>query len=41
MAFRGGTPAGDPCEGFFAHGYMGIDEEVVTAIANWIKNVPR
>lgn len=37
MAFQGGAPAGDPCEAFSAHGFMGIDAEVVTAIADWIK----
>jgi pimeloyl-ACP methyl ester carboxylesterase len=41
MAFRGVSPAGDPCEGFSAHGYTGIDEEVVAAIAGWIKNAAR
>jgi hypothetical protein len=37
MAFQEGAPAGDPCEAFSAHGFMGIDDEVVKAIADWIK----
>jgi pimeloyl-ACP methyl ester carboxylesterase len=37
VAFQGGTPVGDPCEAFSAHGFMGIDNEVVKAIADWIK----
>jgi hypothetical protein len=37
MAFAGGTGAGDPCEWAAAHGFMGIDDEVVRAIAGWIK----
>lgn len=37
MTFQGGAPVGDPCGGFSAHGFMGIDAAVVTAIADWIK----
>jgi hypothetical protein len=37
MAFQGGAPVGDPCEAFSAHGFMGIDDEVVKAIPDWIK----
>ena len=37
VAFRGGSPVGDPCEGYAHHGYFGIDDEVVKAIADWIK----
>ncbi len=37
LAFRGGAGVGDPCEGFAAHGFMGLDHEVVKAIADWIK----
>lgn len=37
MAFQGGAGIGDPCEGFSAHGFMGLDEAVVQTIADWIK----
>ena len=37
VAFQGGSPVGDPCEGYAYHGYFGIDDEVVKAIADWIK----
>lgn len=37
LTFTGGTPTGDPCEAFAAHGYNGIDAEVVKAISDWIK----
>ena len=37
VAFQGGAPVGDPCEGYAYHGYFGIDDEVVKAIADWIK----
>lgn len=36
-AFQGGTAVGDPCEAFAYHGDMGIDDDVVKAIADWIK----
>ena len=37
LAFQGGSPVGNPCEGHAYHGFMGIDAEVVKAIADWIK----
>lgn len=37
LAVQGGAPAGDPCEAFSAHGFMGIEDQVVKAIADWIK----
>ncbi len=37
LEFRGGTGRGDPCEGYAAHGFLGIDDDVVRAIAGWIK----
>jgi len=37
MAFTGGTDTGNPCEGMAAHGYNGIDDQVVQAITGWIK----
>jgi pimeloyl-ACP methyl ester carboxylesterase len=33
----GSTPEGDPCEPISRHGYIGIEPEVVAAIAAWIK----
>ena len=42
LAFDGGdSPHSGPCEAFAAHGYVGLDAEVVTAIVNWIKATPR
>jgi pimeloyl-ACP methyl ester carboxylesterase len=39
--FEGGsTPQGDPCEAMARHGYIGLDPEVVAAIADWIKATP-
>ncbi len=38
IAVSGGLPPqGDPCEPMSRHGYLGIEDEVVTAIARWIK----
>jgi pimeloyl-ACP methyl ester carboxylesterase len=38
MGFTGGdTPRSSPCEAFAPHGYLGIENEVVDAIAAWIK----
>jgi pimeloyl-ACP methyl ester carboxylesterase len=38
LAFEGGdAPRSEPCEAFSAHGYLGLDAQVVTAIAAWIK----
>ena len=42
LAFNGGdSPRSGPCEAFAAHGYVGLDAEVVTAIVAWIKATPR
>jgi len=42
LAFDGGdSPRSGPCEAFAAHGYIGLDAEVVTAIVGWIKATPR
>lgn len=43
LLFRGGAGGGsgrDACGAFAAHGYFGIDAEVVKAIADWIKATP-
>jgi pimeloyl-ACP methyl ester carboxylesterase len=38
IAFAGGdTPRSDPCEALSRHGYIGLEREVVGAIAAWIK----
>jgi pimeloyl-ACP methyl ester carboxylesterase len=38
LTFEGGTPSVlDPCEPMSYHGFLGLDEEVVTAIASWIR----
>jgi pimeloyl-ACP methyl ester carboxylesterase len=38
IAFDGGDPPrSDPCEAFAQHGYLGIENRVVDAIAAWIK----
>ena len=40
LTFDGGDPArSDPCEPFAAHGFLGLDDQVVKAIADWIKGV--
>lgn len=37
LSFKGGKPAeSDPCEALSAHGYFGIEAEVVAAIADWV-----
>jgi alpha-beta hydrolase superfamily lysophospholipase len=37
LMFQGGDPPrGDPCEPYAAHGFIGIEDEVVGAIADWI-----
>ena len=42
LVFDGGdSPRSGPCEAFAAHGYVGLDAEVVTAIVGWIKATPR
>ncbi len=37
MAFSGGETRGKPCQAKSYHGFLGIEDEVVTAIAEWIK----
>ena len=40
LTFDGGDPPrSDACEAFAAHGYVGLDREVVKAIADWITGV--
>lgn len=42
LTFEGGaTPQSAPCEARAAHGYFGLDAEVVAAIAQWIPTGPR
>lgn len=42
LTFEGGSGTqGDPCEPFSPHGYLGLDDEVIGAIAAWIKAAPR
>jgi hypothetical protein len=38
LTFEGGLPPkSEPCEAFSAHGYLGLEAEVVPAITAWIK----
>jgi pimeloyl-ACP methyl ester carboxylesterase len=42
LTFQGGDPPqSGPCEARAAHGFLGLDAEVVAAIAGWIKATPR
>jgi dienelactone hydrolase len=42
LTFEGGEPPQSrPCEARAAHGYLGLDADVVRAIAEWIKAAPR
>jgi pimeloyl-ACP methyl ester carboxylesterase len=42
LSFDGGDPPRSaPCEAHSAHGYLGLDAEVVAAIAAWIKGAGR
>lgn len=42
LTFEGGDPPQSrPCEARAAHGYLGLDAQVVKAIADWIKATPR
>jgi len=34
----GGGASGDPCEALHHHGYIGMEQEAVRRIADWIKN---
>jgi hypothetical protein len=36
LTFEGGKTQGDPCEAMAYHGYNGIEQKVVDAIAEWI-----
>ena len=36
LTFEGGKDQGDPCEAMAHHGFNGIEQEVVTKIAEWI-----
>jgi len=36
IAFEGGQSKGDPCEAMAYHGFNGIEQQVVTTIAEWI-----
>ncbi|HJQ61671.1 MAG TPA: alpha/beta hydrolase [Burkholderiales bacterium] len=39
ITFKGGGPVkGDPCQAFHYHGFIGIEDEVVKRIADWIKS---
>jgi pimeloyl-ACP methyl ester carboxylesterase len=41
IAFEGGAPPiSDPCEALSRHGYIGIEDKVVAAIADWITAKP-
>jgi pimeloyl-ACP methyl ester carboxylesterase len=37
IAINGGNDRGDPCEAFAHHGFNGVESEVVTKIADWIR----
>ena len=42
LTFDGGdSPQSGPCEPRAAHGFFGLDAEVVGAIASWVKAAPR
>jgi len=36
LTFEGGKSQGDPCNAMAYHGFNGIEQEVVTKIAEWI-----
>jgi len=36
LTFEGGQSKGDPCEGMAYHGFNGIEQQVVSRIAEWI-----
>ena len=38
MVSGGSNPTGDPCESFHYHGYIGMEQEAVGIITNWIKH---
>jgi pimeloyl-ACP methyl ester carboxylesterase len=37
FTFKGGENRGDPCEAFAYHGFNGLEKDVVTRIAEWIR----
>jgi pimeloyl-ACP methyl ester carboxylesterase len=37
MVKGGSNPTGDACESFHYHGYIGMEQETVGVITNWIK----
>jgi hypothetical protein len=37
LTFKGGINRGDPCEALAYHGFNGLQKEVVTGIAEWIR----
>jgi len=37
VTFKGGENRGDPCEALAYHGFNGLEKEVVTKIAEWIR----
>lgn len=37
LEFDGGQDRGDPCQPWAAHGYNGIENEVISQVAAWIK----
>jgi hypothetical protein len=39
MLFNGGsTPVSDPCDPLSPHGFFGVEQRVIDAIAKWIKH---
>lgn len=38
MVEGGANPVGDPCEAMHWHGFIGMEEEAVNIIGNWIRN---
>jgi len=36
LTIEGGKTQGDPCEAMAYHGFNGIEQQVVTKIAEWI-----
>lgn len=41
MLSGGGPARGDPCDAGHYHGFVGIDEQVVAAVASWMARLPR
>jgi len=39
IAFEGGQSKGEPCEAMAYHGFNGIEQQVVSKIAEWIIRV--